>query len=358
MSPLLLMGAALVGIAVGVLLVVMAIRRLVQVAREPELARAALEPEQIVTFAEPGPVELAIEGPFLTSHFRGLSFEMRDPLGAAVALRRIWFRTQRGGFGRSRLSIERFVVATPGPHRLRIEGLIAGTDYARCAVAFVRPRGGALAATIVALLAAVSLTAACIAVVAVLLIPEHVAAPARPASPSPVAPPTAAPPNASASGGRALASDARRLEGAQEVVWPLLEMHVRVPADWIVRTVTSTELDVRHPTTPSTYVVGHATPMPAGPSAAEYLRVHVEHAKEQLAAGRIEGYATRTFSNLPGVLTIEHRQDGAARMLTWTGFQPAEIGTVSVTVLVGAAGPDFERDEALLGAIVESIRFE
>jgi hypothetical protein len=165
-------------------------------------------------------------------------------------------------------------------------------------------------------------------------------------------------PVADARGGRAIRADPRRLAPAQEVVWPVLRMRVRVPDDWLVRKVSETELDLRHPTMPSTFLVGRATPMPAGPTFDDYLDAHVTHAREQLETQVIDGYSTKRIGAVPGVLTIERRQAGAIGTITWTGFQPAAIGSLSVTLLAGAAGDDFARDETLLGAILESISFE
>ena len=69
-------------------------------------------------------------------------------------------------------------------------------------------------------------------------------------------------------------------------------------------------------------------------------------------------WATKRIGVVPGVLTLERRDDGARRMITWTGFQPAAVGSLSVTLLAGADATDFTRDETLLGAIVDSVRFD
>jgi hypothetical protein len=278
-----------------------------------------------------------------------------------VALRRVWWRTSRRGAGRTRLSIERLAIPRPGTYELRITGLAPDADYADCAVVFVRPIGAALAVTIPALVAAVGLTAAGVAVSSVLLfgtsrddatIPPH---PSSSPAPTPRPAPAAA---ADVHGGRAVASDPARLAGAIDVVWPLLEMHVRVPPDWVVRKLGTTDLDLRHPTRPSTFVVAHATPVPAGPGFDDYVRADVEHARARLATHEIDGFATKRIGPVPGVATLTHQGEGGPWLLTWTGYQPAAVGSVSVTVALGASTDDFADDEALLGAILDGIRFD
>jgi hypothetical protein len=97
--------------------------------------------------------------------------------------------------------------------------------------------------------------------------------------------------------------------------------------------------------------------MPAGPTFEAYLIEHVTHAREQLEMRRIDGFATRRIGNVPGVLTLEHREDGF-HTITWTGFQPAAVGSLSITLVGAAAGDDYAREEPLLGAIFESISFD
>ena len=67
-EPLVL--AAVVGAGAGVALTILSIVRLVRLARQPELTRAPVAETASVTFAEAGPVELALEGPHLTTLFR------------------------------------------------------------------------------------------------------------------------------------------------------------------------------------------------------------------------------------------------------------------------------------------------
>lgn len=349
--PAQLVFAAVAGVLVGIAATVLMLVRLVQIARQDELGRAPIVAEQDVQLAEAGRAELAVEGPLFTTRLRGLTFELIErATGAAVALERLWFRTTSGGFGRTRLSLHRLEVPVSGTYRLRIGGVVPDADYARCAVVFVRPRAAGIALTIVGLLAAIGLTGGSLAVAGALLARDP-----TPELPSVVVetPPTLPP--VVASGGRALAAEPVRLSAAQEIIWPPLEIRVRAPRDWVVRKLTAGELDLRDPTTPSTFVVGHASPMPAGPAANEYLEAQVEHARQQLAAGQIEGYATKPLNGVPGVVTVARRLGGET-IATWTGFLPIEGSTISVTFLLGAAATDFARDEGLLGAILESIR--
>lgn len=367
-EPNLLLILALVGIVLGVALAAAMVARLVRIARRPELARAAVVPTATVTFAEGGPVELAIEGPQFTTKLGPLSYELVDPAGATVPLQKVWMRTSSSGFGNVRLSLHRLDVAHPGAHTLRIGGIDPATDYADCAIVFVRPSGPGLVATIVALLASIGLAAGGAATVGALFVASrtpHAAAPVEPepmpAPPKPtahLATPTPAAPAAGASGGRRLASDPHRLRDGKAVVWPVMQMHVRVPADWIVRKLTATELDLRHPTTPSTFLVARASPMPAGPSLDDFLQADVVRAQDSLAAQRIDGWAVRRIGAVGGLQTLERRSGGANWQVVWTGYQPAELGSLSVTLVAGATAADFSRDEALLGAVVDSIRFE
>jgi len=70
-----------------------------------------------------------------------------------------------------------------------------------------------------------------------------------------------------------------------------------------------------------------------------------------------EGFATRRIGNVSGVLTLERREDGLGT-ITWTGFEPATVGSLAITLVGTAAGDDFAREEPLLGAIFESISFD
>lgn len=209
--------------------------------------------------------------------------------------------------------------------------------------------------TAVALVASIALTGTCIAVAAALLVRAPMEPPTTPEPPTTRRPPVHAR-MADAAAGRRPTSDGSRLGDAQEILWPLVRLRVRVPRDWIVRTMSPTELDVRHPTATATFLIAQVSPMPAGPTFEEYVEAHVAHAREQLAAGAIDGWATKQIDDVPGVLTLEHRERGS--LVTWTGFQPAAVGSLSVTLLAGAATDDFARDESLLGAIVDSARFD
>jgi hypothetical protein len=134
-------------------------------------------------------------------------------------------------------------------------------------------------------------------------------------------------------------------------------MRVRVPRDWVVWKVGTTDIDLRDPMALATFFSGHVTPMPAGPTFDDYLTAHVTHARDRLAGRLIDGYATKRIGMVPGVLTIERREGGEHR-IAWTGFQPAAVGSLSITLVAGAAAEDFARDETLLGAIFESISFD
>lgn len=343
------------GIVAGVLLSVLAVTRLVRLARQPELARVPVAGRSPVTFAEAGRAELALEGPFLTTRFRGLGFALRDAAGLPVRLRRLWIRPSSGGVSRTRRSLYGCEIPRPDTYTLEVTGIDPASDYGRCAVVFVRPVAAGVAVTVVSLLASVGLTAAGIATAGALLF--GTSAPDAPDDPRPAAR-TDRVTIPESRGGRALASDPGRLGVPLDIVWPVLRMRVRVPADWAVRKLDTTEIDLRDPRTPSTFLTGRVSPMPAGPTFDDYLDAHVTHARDRLASRLIDGYATKRIGAVPGVLTLERRGDGGLHTITWTGFQPAAVGSLSVTLLAGAAAEDYARDEPLLGAIFESISFD
>jgi hypothetical protein len=331
--------------------------RLARIAPQSEIARAPVAASASVVFADAGTVELAVEGPFFTMRLSGLGFTLLDAAERSIDLRRVALPSSTGGFSRFRTSLYRAEIPRPGAYEVRIAGLDPARDHSDCSVVFVQPLAGSTFPSVLALLASVGLTGACVALAAALLVGPS-AGPTASRAPAPVARASTVRLPADAADGRRLASDPRRLADAREIVWPLVQLRVRVPRDWIVRTQTATELDLRHPTTPSTFVLAHVTPIPAGPTFDQYVEAHLAHAREQLAQRRIDGYATKRIGVVPGLLTLEHRDGGGAATITWTGFQPAVVGSLSVTLLAGATADDFARDETLLGAIVDSVRFD
>ena len=350
--------AALAGIVAGVVLAIGAVARLVRLARRPELARVPIAERSAVELRKAGRAELAIEGPLFTPRSRGLDFALTDAAGADVPLRRLWVRSSNGGFSRTRLSLYGCDVPHPGTYELRVTGIDPAADYAGCAALFVEPSASELALTIVGLLAAVGLAAGSLATAGALLFRTPATdGPARAAAPV-VAVPIGRAPVVESRGGRMFRSEPARLAGGRDVEWPALRIRVRVPESWVVQRVTAMDLDVRPPSTPSTFVVAHANPMPVGPGTDDYLAAEIEHARAALADDRIEGYAARRIAGVAGVVTVERRDDGNAWLITWTGFQAAEPGSVSVTLAAGASAPDFAKDETLLLAIVDSVRFD
>jgi hypothetical protein len=347
---------ALAGILAGVVLAAAMLTRLRRLARQPEIARAPLAASGPVVFADGGHAELALEGPAPAAGLRALRIEMLDATGLPLRLDPLRARAASGGIGRRRLSLHAVDVPAPGTYQLRVGGLDETIRDGRTSIVFVRPQDPGFVATAAALVAAIGLAAGSVAVAGALLFQ-----PAPPEAPVPAPRPRPAPVEPrlpDVHDGRILTSDPKRLDGARDLVWPLVQMHVRIPADWVVRKLTDTELDVRDPTTPSTFVVARADVLPAGPTFDQYLTAEVAHARERLATHAIDGYTTRRLGTMAGVLTTEQRDDGALGLIRWTGFASAAIGSVSVTVVAGAAGGDFARTEPLLGAIVGSIRFE
>jgi len=233
-------------------------------------------------------------------------------------------RSSTSSFARMRQALYGADVPQPGAYTVRVTGIDPARDYREIAVVFIRPAGAGIVLTIVSLLASVGLTAGSVATVAAFRFaggsPDSVVQEESP-------PPAPRAPAPDERGGRALRSDSALLRGGLDVTWPVLRMRVQVPSDWVVQKLSTTEIDLRDPRTPSTAFLGRVTPMPAGPTFDDYLAEHVTHAREELEKRVIEGFATRPIGNVPGVITLAQREDGY-HTITWTGFQPATVGSL------------------------------
>jgi hypothetical protein len=115
-------GAVLAGICAVFLAV--AIKRLVEIYRASPVAAVPLGSQKEIKLDSTGAMVLHIEGPQLSSGFRGLQYKLvQRSTGLAVALESILFRTTVSGVRNARVSILSFTVATPGRYILHVDGL-------------------------------------------------------------------------------------------------------------------------------------------------------------------------------------------------------------------------------------------
>jgi hypothetical protein len=105
------------------------------------ICSVSLLPEQHVDFAEAGRVALGLEGPFLSTRFANLSYELQGSDGLSMSGERRWFRTRTTSLkGRVRLEIAEFEIRYPGRYALRIHGLGSPQpDDVRHRIFFAKP---------------------------------------------------------------------------------------------------------------------------------------------------------------------------------------------------------------------------
>lgn len=247
------------------------------------------------------------------------------------------------------MTLDHLTLATLGAMVLGVA--LAMTSLSRLLVIARTPGSRAPVSVLLGLFGSVALAAVSAAVLTALVLdvggsrPPPLAAPVATRS-RPAPPPAAA-------GGATITADPHGLDDGQEISWPLVQMRLRVPRGWTAHVRSATELELRDPNAPDTVVGARAQPVPAGPSADDYVRADLDRARDRLAQGAVAGYATRTIGGVPGVVVLERRADAAT--VSWSGYEPAETGSVAITVTAASAGRDAE---SLLGAIVGSIRFE
>ena len=94
--------------------------------KKSEIVSVSLAEKQDVEFAEAGSVVLCVEGPWLTSRFAGLSYELTAADNTRVKSRKIWLHTKSSGLSRVRLEMRVFEVPEPGRYVLRVQGLKGG----------------------------------------------------------------------------------------------------------------------------------------------------------------------------------------------------------------------------------------
>jgi len=91
--------------------------------KKNEIVSLPLVERQEVEFPAAGRVVLCVEGPFLTTRFGGLDYELIAPDGTPVRSRAVWLRTKSQGISRVRLAVHSFDIPEPGRYVLRVEGL-------------------------------------------------------------------------------------------------------------------------------------------------------------------------------------------------------------------------------------------
>jgi hypothetical protein len=94
-------------------------------------------------------------------------------------------------------------------------------------------------------------------------------------------------------------------------------------------------------------------PMPAIVPAEKMRAALAAKAREDFGGGLIEGYEPRRLGGVPGVLTIQQRG-----FVVWEGYlgRPGEIRDVTLVLTPGPGR--FETSQAVMGAIVDSVRLE
>ena len=81
-------------------------------------------------------------------------------------------------------------------------------------------------------------------------------------------------------------------------------------------------------------------------------------ARDDVNGGYIEGYELRKLGGVPGVLTIQQRRDGAFRFVVWEGYVGRPQENRDVTLVLTPGPGRFEGTQAVLGAILDSVRLE
>ena len=99
-------------------------------------------------------------------------------------------------------------------------------------------------------------------------------------------------------------------------------------------------------------------PMPAIVPVEKMRAALAAKAREDSSVGLMEGYEPRRLGGVPGVLTIQQRREGDFRFVVWEGYlvRPGEIRDVTLVLTPGPGR--FEASQAVMGAILDSVRLE
>ena len=135
----------------GVALLWFFILTVVRLEQKNRICSVPLVAEQEVEFTEAGPVILGVEGPFLTTRFGNLSYELQGGDGISMPGRGLWLRTRTTSLKRIvHLKIAAFEIRYPGRYALRIRGLDnPRPDDAHHRIIFTKPHRAQTIGTIV-----------------------------------------------------------------------------------------------------------------------------------------------------------------------------------------------------------------
>jgi hypothetical protein len=87
-----------------------------------------LRQQQDIEFTKAEPLILCLLGPWLTTRFGGLTFELSRMNGILVQGRRVWLRSRSSGFTTVTMELHRYAIPEPGRYRLKVNGLGACQD--------------------------------------------------------------------------------------------------------------------------------------------------------------------------------------------------------------------------------------
>lgn len=174
----------------------------------------------------------------------------------------------------------------------------------------------------------------------------------------PNVPDKALPADIESKGGRELKSDRNAVASWNNIDWSTQPIRLEVPSDWEQVELDKRSLEFR-PKDRGAYLTGNVTYFDQKIPFENLTQPMLIKASAQLKREEILGYSLRNIGSAQGFLQLERRSDGQSTAV-WTGyFNHPEFGTVSVTFLLGAPNPeDFDRYEATLGAILDSIRIQ
>jgi len=111
------------GLGLGVFLLWRFIRAATRLMDKNCICRLPLVAEQPVDIGQAGRVILWLEGPLLTTRFKGVNFELTNTDGALVKGRLALFRQGSSGFSKARMADRVFTIVRPGRHVLHAKGL-------------------------------------------------------------------------------------------------------------------------------------------------------------------------------------------------------------------------------------------
>jgi hypothetical protein len=117
------------------------IRHVVELEDKNLIASVPLTAEQDVVFDEAGEVILTMEGPFFSTRFKNLAYEMIGSEGMPIPGRHSWLRWRSTSLGgRARLQLCSFEINYPGQYLFRIKGLgYPKTDDMKHRIIFMKP---------------------------------------------------------------------------------------------------------------------------------------------------------------------------------------------------------------------------